>query len=304
VQARRVRDLLDPIGGEGAMARAEPELIAAPVSKDLRSMPNDLPPVITLLTDFGAGSGYPAQMKGVLLRAAPRATVVDLSHEVPAFDILAGALLLEACVPHFPVEAVHCAVVDPGVGTARRGVCVVDAMGRRLVGPDNGLFTPFLGPGARVFELSSREVVPAPASATFHGRDLFAPVAAWLATGGDPTRLGPAVPDPTRLHWPEPLVGRDQVEGQVLVADPFGNLITTLRVQHLTPVDRVERVEVDGRPARLVRTFGDGRPGELLALIGSSGRLEIAVREGSAARQLGVGRGALVVVQLAAVART
>jgi len=271
-------------------------------------MPNDLPPVITLLTDFGAGSGYPAQMKGVLLRAVPRATVVDLSHEVPAFDILAGALLLEACVPHFPAEAVHCAVVDPGVGTARRGVCVVDAMERRLIGPDNGLFTPFLGPGARVFELSRWEVVPAPASATFHGRDLFAPVAAWLATGGDPKRLGPAVSDPVLLPWPEPLVGRDQggdqIEGQVLVADPFGNLITTLRVQHLTPVDRVERVEVDGRAARLVRTFGDGRPGELVALIGSSGRLEIAVREGSAARQLGVGRGAQVVVRLSAVART
>jgi hypothetical protein len=267
-------------------------------------MPSDLPPVITLLTDFGAGSGYPAQMKGVLLRAAPRASVVDLSHEVPAFDVLAGALLLESCVPHFPVEAVHCAVVDPGVGTARRGVCVVDPTGRRLVGPDNGLFTPFLGPGTRVFELSDPEVVPAPASATFHGRDLFAPVAAWLASGGDPARLGPAVADPIRLPWPEPVVGADQIQGEVLVADRFGNLITTVRDSHLASIDRVEQVEVDRTPARLVRTFGDGQPGELLALIGSSGRLEIAVREGSAARQLGVGRGARVVIRLRAAART
>ena len=156
-------------------------------------------PVVTFLTDFGAGSGYPAQMKAEVLRRLPDATLVDLSHDVPPFDVLAGALLLEACVPRFPLAAVHVAVVDPGVGTARRPLCVEDGAGRRLVGPDNGLLAPFLGPGSTAFLLSDPELVPRDPSPTFHGRDLFAPVAAWLAGGGDPTRLGPRVADPVRL---------------------------------------------------------------------------------------------------------
>ncbi len=255
-------------------------------------------PIVTLLTDFGAGSGYPAQMKGVILQALPDARLVDISHEVPHFDVLAGALLLEACVPRFPARAVHCAVVDPGVGTARRPICVVDAEGRRLVGPDNGLFTPFLGPGARAWELADRRVLPEPPSATFHGRDLFAPAAAWLAGGGKAERLGPRIPAPVRLEWPEPERKGDAVEGVCLAADGFGNLITSIAARHLGEPARVREVRVAGRPARFVRTFGDGAPGELLALVGSGGRLEIAVREGSAAALTGSGRGAKVSVRL------
>jgi len=252
------------------------------------------PPIVTLLSDFGAGSGYPAQMKGVILSALPGAQLVDLSHDVPPFDVLAGALLLEACAPRFPMHAVHCAVVDPGVGTARRPLFVADAAGRRFVGPDNGLFTPFLGEGARAFALASREVVPEPESATFHGRDLFAPVAAWLAAGGVPERLGPPVLDPVRLPWPEPTRDGPRLRGEVLLADPFGNLVTSIRAAHLPGGSLA--VEAAGRPARVVRTYGEGRPGELVALLGSSGRLEVSVREGSAARTLGVGRGAPVVL--------
>jgi S-adenosyl-L-methionine hydrolase (adenosine-forming) len=254
------------------------------------------PPIVTLLTDFGAGSGYPAQMKGVLLAALPEAQLVDLSHDVPHYDVLAGALLLEACVPRFPARAVHCAVVDPGVGTPRRPLCVVDAAGRKLVGPDNGLFTPFLG-GARAFLLANPEVAPEPASATFHGRDLFAPVAAWLAAGGDPGRLGPAVPDPLRLRWPEPRRAGEELLGEVLLADAFGNLLTNLRAADLPAGP--PQVELAGHAARWVRTYGEARPGELVALLGSSGRLELAVREGSAARALGVGRGVTVKVRRA-----
>jgi len=237
-------------------------------------------------------------MKGVLLGALPDARLVDLSHEVPRFDVLAGALLLEACVPHFPTRAVHCAVVDPGVGTARRPICAVDAEGRRLVGPDNGLFTPFLGPGARVFELANRRVLAAPASATFHGRDLFAPAAAWLATGGDPARLGPRLSAPVRLDWPEPERHGDAIVGRCLVADGFGNLLTSIAARHLGRPPRVSEVRVAGRRARFVRTYGDGAAGELLALVGSGGRLEIAVREGSAAALPGLERGAKVSVRL------
>jgi S-adenosylmethionine hydrolase len=254
-------------------------------------------PIVTLLTDFTAGSGYPAQMKAVVLQFLPDAQIVDLSHEVPPFDVVSGALLLEACAPRFPARAVHCAVVDPGVGTGRRPVCVVDAAGHRFVGPDNGLFTPFLGPAARVYQLSDRRVVPEPESATFHGRDLFAPVAAWLAGGGDPARLGPRVPDPVRADWPEPRRRGDAVEGVCLAADPFGNIVTSIAVRHLGG-RRVREVAVAGRPVRFVRTYGEGEPGELVAMLGSNGRLEVASREGSAARHLGALRGTPVVVKV------
>jgi S-adenosylmethionine hydrolase len=254
-------------------------------------------PIVTLLSDFGAGSGYPAQMKAVLLAAAPGAALVDLSHDVPAYDVLAGALLLEACVPRFPAHAVHLAVVDPGVGSPRRPLCVVDAAGRRLVGPDNGLFTPFLGEGARAHLLASPDLVPRPASATFHGRDLFAPVAGWLAAGGDPARLGPAVPDPVRLEWPGAERRGDDVHGICLRADPFGNVLTSIRAEDLAALAGPVRVEVAGRTLRLARTFADGDFGEPLALVGSAGRLEIVVREGSAAEALGLARGVRVAVR-------
>jgi S-adenosylmethionine hydrolase len=250
-------------------------------------------PVVTFLSDFGAGSGYPAQMKGEVLRLLPEATLVDLSHEIPPFDVLAGALLLEACVPRGTAAAVHVAVVDPGVGTSRRPLCVVDGAGRRLVGPDNGLLTPFLGAGSVAFLLSDPDRVPGDPSPTFHGRDLFAPVAAWLAGGGDPARLGPRVADPARLDGLSAARTPAGFEGTCLAADPFGNLVTSIRRSDLGAASTVG-VTVAGRPARLVGTFGDGDAGEILALWGSGGRLEIAVREGSAARHLGTWRGAPV----------
>jgi S-adenosyl-L-methionine hydrolase (adenosine-forming) len=237
-------------------------------------------------------------MKGVLLGAAPEATLVDLSHEVAPYDVLAGALLLEACAPRFPRHAVHLAVVDPGVGTSRRPLCVVDATGRRFVGPDNGLFTPFLGPGARAIHLTAAGTVPDPASATFHGRDLFAPVAAWIASGGDPGALGPALSDPVHLPWPRAERRGGELHGECLTADPFGNVLTSIRAGDLGVLPR--EVLVAGRAARFVRTFGEGAAGEVLALIGSSGRLEIAVREGNAAELLGLERGAPIVVRVAA----
>ena len=255
-------------------------------------------PVVTFLSDFGAGSGYPAQMKGEVLRRLPEATLVDLSHEVPHFDVLAAALLLEACVPRFPIASVHVAVVDPGVGTSRRALCVVDAAGRRLVGPDNGLLSPFLGPGSGAFELAEPALLPRDPSPTFHGRDLFAPAAAFLAGGGDPARLGRVVTDPVRLALGASAIGPDLLEGQCLTSDPFGNVVTSVRREDAAgrPLARVTVGEVEARP---VRTFGDGRPGELLALWGSGGRLELCVREDDAARRFSLVRGAPVRVGLA-----
>jgi S-adenosylmethionine hydrolase len=255
-------------------------------------------PVVTLLTDFGAGSGYPAQVKGVLLRLVPEVRLVDVSHDVPAYDVLAGALLLEACVRWFPTGAVHFAVVDPGVGTARRALAVVDPEGRRFVGPDNGLLTPFLGPGARVHQIAPGEAVPVPASATFHGRDLFAPAAALLASGTDPSALGPAVLDPVRLDWPAARRRGRELAGTTLAADSFGNLLTSVTEADLGGAP-VARAAVEGRPVRWVHTFGEAEPGELVAYLGSGGRVEVAAREGSAALALGGARGHEVRIVLA-----
>lgn len=250
-------------------------------------------PLFTLTTDFGGGSGYPAQMKGVLLSAHPEARIVDVSHEVPRHDVLAGALLLEACAPWFPHHAIHVAVVDPGVGTRRRALCAIDADGRTFVAPDNGLVTPFLGPGTRVFEIDPGRAVPHPASATFHGRDLFAPAAALLAWGADPASIGARLEDPVRLAWPAAERGAEEVRGETIASDPFGNLVTSIRVADLGGAP-VASAEAGGRPARWVRTYGEGEKGELLAMVGSSGRVEVAVREESAARRLGRTRGIAV----------
>jgi S-adenosyl-L-methionine hydrolase (adenosine-forming) len=217
---------------------------------------------------------------------------------VAPFDVLGGALLLEACVPRFPTAAVHVAVVDPGVGTARRPICVRDGAGRRLLGPDNGLLTPFLGEGALAWLISDPAILPGDRSLTFHGRDVFAPAAAWIAGGGDPAGLGPPVADPARLDWPAAERQGDAIRGTCLAADPFGNLLTSIRPSDVAGA-RVAAVQVDGRDARWVGTFGDGAPGELLALWGSGGRLEIAIREGSAAAFLGRVRGIPVRVTLA-----
>jgi S-adenosylmethionine hydrolase len=249
--------------------------------------------LFTLTTDFGAGSGYPAQMKGVLLTAVPDARIVDVSHDVPRQDVLAGALLLEACLPWFPASAIHVAVVDPGVGTDRRALCVRDAEDRTFVAPDNGLLTPFLREGARAFAIEPGRALPPPRSATFHGRDLFAPAAAFLATGGDPGALGPAVADPVRLAWPAAERSGSELSGETLAADSFGNLVTSIRERDLAGAP-VGGAEAGGRRARWVRTYGEASPGELVALLGSGGRVEIAVREGSAAAVLGRVRGVRV----------
>jgi S-adenosylmethionine hydrolase len=243
--------------------------------------------LLTLTTDFGAGSSYPAQVKAVLLSAVPDARIVDVTHDVPAFDVASAALILEEALPWFPREAIHLAIVDPGVGTARRGLVVMDGEGRRMVGPDNGIFTAFLGRGARVRVLAEGGgVLSAPRSATFHGRDLFAPAAAYLARGGTAATLGPEVDDPVLLEWPRAARQGNELRGVTLSADPFGNLVTSIRAADLDG-GAAAQVEVAGRAARFVRTYGEGEPGELLALVGSGGRLEIAVREGSAARLLG-----------------
>ncbi|HXH81948.1 MAG TPA: SAM-dependent chlorinase/fluorinase [Candidatus Tectomicrobia bacterium] len=256
--------------------------------------------IVTLTTDFGLRDAYVAEMKGVMLgiaHAAGRALcLVDVTHEVARHDVTEAALALEAAVPRFPPGTVHLAVVDPGVGTARRALAVA-AAGAVLVGPDNGLFTPFLAGGDwRAFELTESAYRLPVVSRTFHGRDVFAPAAAHLALGLDPERLGPPVPDPVRLPWPEVREVAGAVAGAVVHTDRFGNLITSIHLSGVPEDIGGLVIRVGGQSVRLVGTYADLDPGALGALVGSSGRLEIAVREGSAAARLRAGRGTPVLV--------
>jgi S-adenosyl-L-methionine hydrolase (adenosine-forming) len=257
--------------------------------------------IITLTTDFGTRDAYVAEMKGVVLDIAASSgqpvTLIDLTHEVAAHDVTEGALALDAAVPFFPQGSIHLAVVDPGVGTDRRGL-VVRTEQALFVGPDNGLFTPFLEAAGcwQAWELRAEEYRLGAVSRTFHGRDIFAPAAAHLAAGVLPERFGPPLDDPVRLAWPTVRAVSGAVAGAVLHVDRFGNLVTSIRAETLDGVGREVRIRLGGRRLPLVGTYGDLQAGQAGALVGSSGRLEIAVREGSAAARFKARRGTPVVV--------
>ena len=255
--------------------------------------------VITLTTDFGTRDTYVAEMKGAILSITRAVHVVDITHEVPPHDVLQGALALEAAAPGFPAATIHVAVIDPGVGTARRGLAVASG-DQVFIGPDNGLFTPFLGDsGWRAFELTTTEYRRSTVHQTFHGRDIFAPAAAHLARGLEPARLGPPVADPVRLPWPEVRASEGRVSGTVVHVDRFGNLVTSIHADAIASLGSGVDVRVAGKRLPIVRTYGELRRGDAAALVGSSDRLEIAVNAGSAARVLRAGRGAPVVVSRA-----
>ncbi|HEY3067641.1 MAG TPA: SAM-dependent chlorinase/fluorinase [Methylomirabilota bacterium] len=255
-----------------------------------------MPAVITLTTDFGLRDPYVAELKGTILGINPDVQLVDVSHDVDPHDITEAALTVEAAAPRFPPGTIHVAVVDPGVGTARRGL-VVTAGGHVFVGPDNGLFTACFGrAGWRAVELTAPEYRAAVVSRTFHGRDVFAPAAAHLSLGVDPARFGPGVDDPVRLTWPDVRALPDAVAGTVLHVDRFGNLITSIHRDTVESLGAGVTVRVARRLLPLVGTYGDLPPGAPGALVGSRDRLEIAVREGSAAGLLGAGRGTSVMV--------
>jgi len=242
--------------------------------------------IITLLTDFGTADSYVAEMKGVLLARAPSVALVDITHQVAPGDIRAAQYLLGRTWQHFPEGTVHLAIVDPGVGTARRALAAEHA-GHRFVAPDNGLLS-FLPQDGHFVSLP----VPASAAATFHGRDVFAPAAARLATGTPLGELGESMADPCYTPLPAPRHDHLTVIGEVIYVDRFGTLVSNI------PGDAVQegaRVRVEGSEAgSLRRTFRDVARGALVAFVGSGGTVEIAVRDGSAARMLGVGVGAEV----------
>ena len=248
-------------------------------------------PIITLTSDFGPGI-FVGVMKGVILGICQTARLVDLTHSLPPQAVRAGALALLQAAPYFPGGTVHLAVVDPGVGTARRAVCIC-SRGQCFVGPDNGLFSLILqdDSDAAVYEITNQDLFLQPRSHTFHGRDVFAPAAAHLAGGLIPKQLGPAINDPRELDWPRPTVQGDELLGQVLLADHFGNLASNITQADLDGFlgGGPARVELGGLGIEPVsRTYGQAPPGEPVALINSWGRLELALNQGNMCAHLGV----------------
>ncbi len=243
--------------------------------------------LVTLLTDFGARDPYVGILKGALVRASSKVQVLDIGHEVPPQDIAAGAFWAWSLIDRFPSGAVHVVVVDPGVGTARR-LLAVAAHETYWLAPDNGVLGAVLAadPTAEVRELDLTHLQIRPESRTFHGRDVLAPIAAWLAGGRYGfSALGPRCGDPVRDV--DPFAGAPRV----IHVDHFGNLITNLAAEKL---GGATAVAIGGRHLPLAGTYGETAPGELLALVGSFGLLEIARHGGSAAQELGLTRGAPV----------
>jgi len=252
--------------------------------------------IITLTTDFGTGDSYVAQMKGVVLSINPAATIVDITHGIPAHDVRRGAMVLHEAFAAFPPGTVHVAVVDPGVGGARR-LLAAEAAGYVFLAPDNGLLAAVFRDHApsRVVQLARPEWWRANVSHTFHGRDILAPVAARVSLGTPLDQFGPHV-DPATLcplALPAPRATAAGVCGAVEQIDQFGNLITNLRARDLPTADAAELLILAGRVRvrGLSRYYAEQPKGSLLALLGSSGRLELAINAGNAAQTLGLAVG-------------
>jgi S-adenosylmethionine hydrolase len=257
--------------------------------------------IITLITDFGLKDGNVGVMKGVILGIAPRVQIVDLSHIIQPQDILEAGLVLRRSAPYFTAGTIHVVVVDPGVGTQRRPM--VARIGDQFyIGPDNGIVTMWVEYGRAhnwqmdYYHLDRQEAWLDPVSHVFHGRDIFAPVAAHLAFGVSLVELGSPISDPVLLSLPQPLPTSTGWVGEVIHIDHFGNISTNIGEQHLSSPDvwvRIGGVVLDG----LVRTFGERKPGDLVALFGSTGNLIVSEVNGNAANRLNIGVGAAVIVE-------
>ena len=249
--------------------------------------------IVTLLTDFGTVDGYVGAVKGVVLRAAPSATVIDISHNIRRHDVAAAAFALAQAAPHFPAGTVHVVVVDPGVGGRRRPV-VVDDGRYRFVAPDNGVVSLAAPEPVAVHAIEAADFRAARPSPTFHGRDVFAVAAGQLAAGRSATEAGPAVALEGSLGLERERRDEHGQYTRIIHVDVFGNLITDLAAEH---VPGGARFRMGGYEiGSVAHTFESVARGELLAYIGSGGTLEIAVREGNAAEELDVARGATVEV--------
>jgi hypothetical protein len=258
-------------------------------------------PIITLTTDFGTSDHLVGTMKGVILNINPASRIVDINHSVVPFDLLDGALSIANAYSFFPARTIHVVIVDPGVGTDRRPI-LVTAGNQFFVAPDNGVLSViYERESCTVRHITAEHYFLNPISPTFHGRDIFAPTAAWLSKTFQTEAFGEVVTDFVRFTMPKAKANGQGIKGVVLRVDAFGNLLTNLTVENI-PASAVAggpiQLAVNGKPVtQFARTFAAGNPGEPIAVVGSTGYVEIAVNRGSAARTLGVGRGAEVTLE-------
>ncbi len=255
-------------------------------------------PIITLTTDFGSNDHFVGTMKGVILDIVPEAQIVDICHAVQAFDVLDGALTISQAYSYFPTRTIHVVVVDPGVGSARRPI-LASCDKYHFIAPDNGVLSLVYAREERmhVRHITSQHYFLQPVSNTFHARDIFAPVAAWLAKEVDSQKFGEEVEQYVRFNAPKPkAVDENRLRGVVLKVDRFGNLIT-----NITPQDAPMLFGADASPFKIVigskeiteirNAYAEGAPGEVIALLGSMGFLEIAANRGAAAQLTGASKG-------------
>ena len=248
---------------------------------------------LSLTTDFGNVNGFVGTMKGVIWGIAPDVNIADISHDIPAQDIRTGAIALWRSSAYFPTGSVHVAVVDPGVGTKRRAIAA--KLGDQFfVLPDNGLITPMLedaeakGKDIRIVHLDKPEYWLQQVYTTFHGRDIFAPVGAHLASGVPLEKLGTLITDPVRLPLPKPVITDEEIQGSILVIDVFGNCTTNVRVLDVANLKNLQ-LEIAGKVIQgVLPSYGHAKVGDLVAVTDSEGFIEVAVVNGSAARTLGI----------------
>jgi S-adenosyl-L-methionine hydrolase (adenosine-forming) len=258
--------------------------------------------IITLTTDYGLNDHLVGTLKGVILKINPDATIVDITHNVSPFDLLDGALAIGSAYSYFPPRTIHVVVVDPGVGTERRPL-LVTAENQYFVAPDNGVLSMIFEREENVVarHVTAEHYYVQPVSRTFHGRDIFAPVAAWLSKGWQTTSMGEEITDYKKFAMPKPKSTDGVVKGIVMRVDAFGNLITNFRPEDL-PESALSNGEVKFQlgthtVSRMVPTFASGNAGEPVAYVGSTGFVEIAVNKGNASRTLSIGRGTAVVLE-------
>jgi len=258
--------------------------------------------IVTLTTDFGLNDHFVGAMKGVILEIAPEAQIIDICHAVQPFDILDGALTISQAYSYFPSGTVHMVIVDPGVGTARRPVILT---GERhvFVAPDNGVLSLIYDREERISvrHVTAEHYFLQPRSNTFHGRDIFSPVAAYLAKGVAPDRFGDEIVDYVRFSAPRPKpVDERTLQGVVLKVDRFGNLVTNIRAEDApqlftaTPPAFKIAIGTKAQATRMCSNYSEGAPGEVFGILGSMGFLEVATNRGSAYQMLGAGKGSEV----------
>jgi len=248
---------------------------------------NRVCPIISLLTDFGSQDYFVAVMKAVILGIVPSARIIDICHDIPAQDIRRAAFVLTCSYSYFPKGTIHLAVVDPGVGSSRRPI-LIKTKNYFFVGPDNGIFSLVLRQQSlvKVIHLSKERFFLTPISQNFHGRDIFAPVAAWLARGVAPEEFGPRLDSFTRLSFASPLVKKEKIIGEIIYIDHFGNLVTNIHKDLLDGFCQSAkdfRIIIRGKMVTgLVNSYSDLPKSKALAIIGSANYLEVAVNMGSA----------------------